>query len=596
MRRILTHTKERGVESKVEMWIRRVAFSLALLLNAVCLLFWLEVICHDSYSSTLIWFIECLPYAACSLGVVLFVLLLLVLLFGRLYPAVLLGNAFFILAGMVQHFKITLRGDPLKITDLAMAREGIIAAQAFVGGGLEITEYMIQGFLLMVICVPALFLSARNTKIRFLRRIPACVALICAFAGYSNVLPSFKADVSVVWKDNLRRGLLVSFFDTKKTMNEPEGYGEETVCAELEMYQGDEEKPEILPHVLFVMSESLFDVSGDIQLSEDPLAYFKELQKEYWGGSFLSTVHGGGTASIEYEVLTGYRASDTNGRVYAADIGNIKPGMESLITEFKANGYYTQAIHPNSGEFYSRNTAYQILGFDSKLFIKSLEKPPKNVFPFPSDEYLFDQVIKAFENRPKDQPWFCYTITYQNHGGYNFKSDFSRIQVEEELEAEQKHNVNNFVNMLKLSDDALKNLIDYFDGIDEPVVVIVFGDHAPAVSLFGIDLPEDKKQRMAYHTTPILIYDNYDLDTSALPDVISSHRLGAKVLRLIGIDDDAYLNYVGSDDALNLTCFDGLIEENGSLIMDQQRYDDEAERLRLLHYDRIFGKNYGGEM
>jgi len=570
-----------------------IALWIALAIDALCVLIWMEAMNHDSYNNTLIWILENTPYALCSYVIIILSIAAFVFLLGRMYSAVALGNSLFLLMGIIQRFKLQLRGDPIKLTDTAMIKEAAQAAMKYLGGGIQLTEMMLHSILLMSICVPLLFLGVHVMKNKPIRRMLAFAAVVCALIGCIRVFPSLEFKCLLSWEDHWQRGLLISFFDTSIVMVEPEGYDEQRVLELLQDYEQNRNIPDQLPHVLFVMSESLFDLSHDLKLSEDPMSYFKELQNDYWGGNHLSSVYGGGTSSVEYEVLTGYRVSDTNGSAYAADIGVIKPGMKTLVSQFSSYGYFTQAIHPNTGLFYNRNTAYKVLGFDDMLFSESLPPAPKEVFPFPSDDYLFDQIIRAFENRPDGKPWFCYTITYQNHGGYSFESDLSDVRIEMQLDDEEMLNARNFVNLVKLSDEALRKLIAYFDALEEPVVIVIFGDHAPTVSQFGIELPQDRMERMHYQTTPLLVYSNYGLDVTSLPKSIPSYRLGAQILRLIGLNGDGYLNYVGSDDAVSLTHFDGMIDCDGTLIVDPERYELEEKRLRLLHYDRVFGKNYG---
>lgn len=576
--------------------LSRFCLLLSLVINALCLMIIMEVIARDSYDTTMIWILENTSYAMCTLGFILLALATIVLIIGRVFPALLLCNTALIVAGIIQHFKLLLRGSPIKLSDVLFIKEGFQAALRFVDSGFKITRFMMFGMFAMIVCVPLLYrgvkVLAGHWKIRF----ASVVALAVLIVVYVPFMTEVTMENAIAWDDHKKRGTLIAFFDEEAIMAEPENYSEQHVRSILEAHAGREVPLEEKPNVLFVMSESLFDMSSDLVLSEEPMPYFKELQNRYWGGTHLSSAYGGGTASVEYEVLTGYRVADTNGLAYFLDIGVIKPDMKSLVSVFNSNGYFTQAIHPNSGAFYNRELVYRSFGFDSALFSDTLAPAPKEVFPFPSDDYLFDEIIRAFKDKPENEPWFCYAITYQNHGGYGFESNLNEIQIRGELANDEHRNARNFINMVKLSDTALRKLIAYFDGVEEPTMIIVFGDHAPGIAQFGLELPTSTPQRMRYQETPVLIYSNYGLDTSILPRKIPSYRLGAYVLRLVGIDCDAYMNYLASDDIESLTCFDGWIEREGEYIQDFERYRAEADRMYTVHYDRLIGENFGEGM
>lgn len=585
--------------------IRRVCMLAAFAVNVICLLVWMEAICRHSYEQAVIWLLERTPYAAMSAGLIALVLAALVCLLGRAAPALTLGNAFFILLAIVSAIKLDLRGDPLQFSDIAMAREAVEVAGKMIAGGMEITREMALGLVLMVVLAPLAFWGVRVMRRRPALRPVCCAALCAACVPCLYLMASTqRAEYLVVMQDDYtRRGFLVAFADrlpafddSKNALSMPEEYGEEAVKEALGPYAGRGETPEILPNILFVMSESLTDAAQYFDLTQEPMPYLKQMQQEHWGGNFLAITYGGGTANVEYEVLTGYRLADTPWNGFNILRGLIRPEMSSLVSVLESYGYSTQAIHPNDGSYYDRLNVYETMGFDSTLFLNSLDPVPESFLLYPSDDYLFEQIIKAYENRPQGQPWFCHTVTFQNHGGYGFEADFGDIEVEGELEELDHRNIRNYVNMLKLSDDALRELIGYFDGQQEPTVIVVWGDHAPGISQFGMKLPDSPEQQMTYYNTPILIYSNFGLDASALPKQISAHRLGACVLSLLGMDSDAYLNYLGSPDAQNLTLFSGLMEKDGAFVFDPEAYEQEAEKLMMLHYDRLIGENYGEDL
>jgi len=584
----------------------RAVLPLVFLLNAVCMMLLLEIVWRGEYAGAMIFLVEETAFAACGALFILLLSLTLLFLTGRAAPALAASNLFFLLLGAVQYFKMEMRGEPFQFTDLAMAKEALGVAGNMTNGGIEITPYIVVTFVLMVLLIPLLTAGTRVLQGKSIRRLSAAAVFLlltgaCAALMMSDSMGMLKDfNMTMLEDDYRRRGFLTAFADRiplpgTQALEEPEGYSREAVEAVLTPHRGAGAEPAVKPDILFVMSESLYDVTGDLRLSEDPLSGLKSLQQQHWGGSFITPMYGGSTVVVEYEALTGYRAAETNNLCFTAPGGVIAEGMSSVVSLLKSYGYYAQAMHPGLPAFYSRESCYGKMGFDSAMFMRDMQPEPETPFTFPSDAHLFDEIIRAYENRPKNQPWFCHAVTYQNHGGYGFAWDEDRVRVEETgLDETEMLNARNYVNMLKVSDDELMRLVSYFEKQENPVLIVVWGDHAPAVRQFGMELPDAPEKLLAYYTTPVLVYSNYGQDTSALPENIVSYRLGAHIMRMLHMDRDPFINYLASEDAESIWVYGGLIEEDGVWKADAEANRQAADTMRMLHYDRLFGGNYGG--
>ena len=170
------------------------------------------------------------------------------------------------------------------------------------------------------------------------------------------------------------------------------------------------------------------------------------------------------------------------------------------------------------------------------------------------------------------------------------------MEVLSEVNEENGQSVHNYVNMIKISDHALQRLIEYFNAQERPIVIVMWGDHAPDVRQFGLEVPNDPMEGIRYYTTPLLIYNNFGLKISDMPQNISAYRLGACVLNALGLERDTYFNYLSSDNVENLTFCAGLLERDGQFFYDGERYNEVAETIKMLHYDRLFGERYGEEL
>lgn len=150
--------------------------------------------------------------------------------------------------------------------------------------------------------------------------------------------------------------------------------------------------------------------------------------------------------------------------------------LPSLAREFKNNGYDTVAIHPGKPENWNRKNALLNLGFD-RFIDKNDFIDPEYIGYFISDKSCYDKIIEEFKNKEKEK--FIFAVTIQNHGGYNssrFNND-EMVQLGSELNTYT--DAREYLTLIQKADQALESLFTYFEKIDEPVIICIFGDHQP---------------------------------------------------------------------------------------------------------------------
>ena len=92
-----------------------------------------------------------------------------------------------------------------------------------------------------------------------------------------------------------------------------------------------------------------------------------------------------------------------------------------------------------------------------------------------SDQANYEKIVETYENKEPGSPFFLFDVTMQNHSGYTnryFQADINCNGYDSD-EADQ------YFSLLKLSDEAISYLIRYFQQVDEPTMIIMFGDHSP---------------------------------------------------------------------------------------------------------------------
>ena len=104
----------------------------------------------------------------------------------------------------------------------------------------------------------------------------------------------------------------------------------------------------------------------------------------------------------------------------------------------------------------------------------------------------------------------------QNHGGYTYGGMQNTVKLKGMNGyypgAEQ------YLSLVKESDNAFKDLISYLQKWDEDIVILMFGDHLPAVEeefyeeVKGKPLSEwTDTELVSRYTVPFMIWANYDI-------------------------------------------------------------------------------------
>lgn len=568
-----------------------VMYAVLFLLLASCALLCVETIWRGSFSEAVMWASRATNVAALCIGAIAALEALLYAASGRMLLSVGLVN--FILTGisLVQHYKLELRGEDFLLSDIMLLSEAASVVEKF---SVTLPWYVVLPCAIMVLltlCGWGIRLKGRMKK----RLAAACLSgalfAVCC-VGVMNL-----ADWSTSVRDyyNLNGVIAGLVWSRPRAIDEPEKYSRaaiEEIVGQYEM----EDTADVLPDIFFIMSESLYDLARlpALNLSEDSMPYFRSLQESGWGGQICVVPYGGGTVNTEYAVLTGYLP---DAKMVAPYLNrNMMPeDMLCIPQMLKGYGYYTLAMHPNVGSMYNRKNAYPNMGFDETVFSENMPEVDDRIGGFPSDDYLYREIIRQYENRPKDKPWFSFTVTFQNHGGYGYGYDRYGIEATDQA-GEPIDHASTYANAVKASDEALKMLVSYLNKQERPVVLVIFGDHAPALESLGYQRSAELGDEYLVHTTPALVYSNYGIEMRQTQgSTMSVYRLGASVMDAIGLHADRYYNYLADPKRDNVHTLGGVLVGNDGMWIDEQKYMQAADELELLYYDRVAGKEYSGK-
>ena len=283
----------------------------------------------------------------------------------------------------------------------------------------------------------------------------------------------------------------IQFLVVKK----PNGYSQQKVNSLMKPYVDKAKKYNKTvssgkkPNVIVIMNEAFSDLSvlGKFSKNQDEMPFFHSLSDNTIKGTMYMSSYGGQTANSEFEFLTGNSMAFLPGGSVAYQY-QVKNELGSLTRTLKAQGYQGNiAMHPFYGNGYNREKVYPLLGFSKFLTINDF-KNPQMCRKYISDQEDFDRIISEYKNaKQKDEkdPFYLFNVTIQNHGGY--EKDYDNFKQEIKItDANANDYANRYLSLVKKTDDALKNLLNYFKSVDEPTIVVMFGDHQPKLQMIFI--------------------------------------------------------------------------------------------------------------
>ncbi len=283
----------------------------------------------------------------------------------------------------------------------------------------------------------------------------------------------------------------------------------------------------VTPNLIVIMNESFADYTdiGDgLSLSDDCMPFIHGLTENTVKGTAYVSIFGANTPNSEYEFLTG----NTMGFLPASSVGFnlfVRGEMPSVASQLKSEGYETMAIHPYRGTNYRRNIVYPQIGFDT-YYTRDDFEDPEYIRSYISDRTVAERIISEFAQRSdSDQPFFCYNVTVQNHGGYTASNSNSKgvddsIKVIDSDVDRTKTEL--YVNLIRSSDEMFRSLVQYFKTVDEPVAILMFGDHQPSLGdttyehLIGREEDCTTEELMEKYKVPFVLWANYDIEEEVI--------------------------------------------------------------------------------
>lgn len=526
---------------------------------------------------------------------------------NKLWLSFLLANILFTISSLVNKFKLTYRDDPFTFMDIKLFSESLAMTKRYEIKFTPNIIWILFGALLITILLKIFFKTKINSK--KVRISSAVVILLVGVVSFNSLylkedLYKKLGDDSLIniWSEPQRfqsKGFVYPFIHSIKDSREAvlEGYDEEKAIKDLDKYKYSEIPKEKKVNVIGIMLEAYNDFSKfeSIEIDESVYEDFHEVQEESLHGNMVTNVFAGGTIDTERGFITGYQ-----------DHPKYFRPTNSFAWYFKEQGYTTKAMHPIYGWFYNRRNVNGFLGFDSFDYYENKYKEEREEF-FDDNEF-FDYVIEDYEkSRDEGKPYLNYSTTYQNHGPY---SDEKLID-EEYLKRKDDYNdrdyniINNYLAGVKETSHAIKKLISYFENEEDPVIVIMFGDHNPwlgekstGYDMMDINMDVSTEEGfLNYYQTPYIVWGNeaakevVGKDFNEEAEDVSPNFLMPKIFEYMGWQGNEYMQYLIDLSKTIDVNHDVFFKENGKYT---QKLSKESEKLyqdfrNVQHY---YNKNF----
>lgn len=449
--------------------------------------------------------------------------------------------------GFLNYFLIQVTDSPFSFFDIFIIKSGLNSIESF---SIDYTKYFyIATFLFILNMLFIIFFISEDEWLNKLKKIPLFIlGFFAIFIIWFFASPKLHY---ITYKSDALYGTLYRFLKTTKNVSliKPDGYSEDKVKEILSKYSVEKNvaNDENKPNIIVIMNESLSDINSVYKMGlKDNLKVIKSNSN---GTTLYSSVFGNRTANSEYEFLTGFSTVFYNEDIIPYQ-KYIKSKKYSLVEIMKNNGYKTYVEHPYLSSSYNRSEVYKMFEFDEVYFDNSINNI--NLAKIcNSDLSIYKNIINYFEKKNKDEKVFDFIITLQNHSPYinsfeKYKNKYPEYEekiTEFENSYENKYNIDenkkltSFMNFTNLSDKAFESLINFFENYDEKVIVMMFGDHQPKL-LNDIYKNEKKNYIVSY-----ALWTNYDIEKEKISK-ISINYLSTVLLKIIGIEDKEYFNYI----------------------------------------------------
>ncbi|MGX7162640.1 LTA synthase family protein [Enterococcus massiliensis] len=352
-------------------------------------------------------------------------------------------------------------------------------------------------------------------------------------------------------------------------------------------------------HTIIYLSESFWDMPS--LLINGPAGPFVNSMVQKNGGHIKSTFIGGGTANIEFSVLTSMSLD------MHKEPSVVTPYTDYISQDQQHSSVFSLfdndqkvAAHPYNFNLYNRRNVYKDFGIDR--LIDSKEIP--NKYPLENVTKVSDKSFHEYLLSIAKKYSIINALSMQNHSFYlknavpdsDFTPEVDTTYLSKgEGKIDDVELVKSYFRQIHESDKAVESLINDLEGENEAINLIFFGDHGP-------NFLQGKSETIGpdVYLTPYFIYQNKNrtkvngADTST--KVLSPMFLIPELLEQGEYKRTPFYQLVIELYKANITFVGGNYVIVGQDKIDDNQLNDNMKKLvedyRLVNYDRYLGNNY----
>lgn len=462
---------------------------------------------------------------------------------------------FFTLVGIsISSFvKTELLGIPLQLYDFKMVTQllnvdGLSDFSQF----LEVHEVRLTILYSVITLIAYILLSWKNSSIK---RFSAW-GLLLPFLGVGTIcfaMNNIEADKYSQMNNLGRHGAFGIIYSQlyKSMYMAPEGYSE-SIKKKFSIKNSEEIPNATCPNIVLLLLESTIDPSQlkKIKMSPYPTPFLEEMKGKSLYGRLKVP---GGTANAEYEVLTSLPISSLPAScVPYMEISRKTPSLLRFLSKL---GYQPFAYHMGNGGFYNRDTVFEAMGFGKYYSKKDFPNKKLYVKNFYRDSTMFEGIFKKLSE--SEFPVFAHALTIIPHHPYDeSKSEFSFRVVSENSDQENER-LANYFSRLRHTQNELSAFFAELEKLPRRTLVLMYSDHLPPLS----SITSEGGASLFY-----LLYDTKGQLPRGKNSDLATYELATFLLETAKFPQRA---------------IDSIVREK-----------NQADKLRLIHFDMLYGNQY----
>lgn len=428
--------------------------------------------------------------------------------FTFLFENVFLGGALSsLLFGALSYanlLKIDGRSDPLVPGDIVLLREALNAV-----GEYRLELYPAKIIPVVIFAALLLFVGIRLKRGKKNgRKAPARIVLL-RVSGFLMCIALLAGMVKIYYTDSGRyyrfetpeRYNVALEFETLGfnycflynwnlyPVDKPEGFSRAEVESWDSALPADAPEPEVKPNIIIVMGEAFSDLSDEAPFEyaeeHDPLKSYKKLcdSENAVSGHIVVSNYAAGTANTEFNVMTGMQ-TNMIGSGLTSSFRVVRKPTANIYSVLRGEGYDAFFMHPGKSWFYNRSSVFGRFGISDQVFEEAFDEGDRKGTMI-SDAAFLEELKKDLETRmlENDAPLFVYSTTIENHQAYNYgkfgDTELPEVPLNVDVQPVSTERLEVYMEGIRDNSDMLLELAEWLDSLQEPSLLVFFGDHRP---------------------------------------------------------------------------------------------------------------------